>query len=114
MSEKKFKAGNRAFLNNKGFHTDASVSYSLEVTGGSYYHFDGDIRFRDCDKVVSLELNGHSDEWMENSERKIDTIIDVLREAKRELRKARKAFLQEKEKKDAKKSKTKSKSSTAS
>jgi hypothetical protein len=108
MSEKKFQTGNRAFLNNKGFHTDASVSYSLEVTGGSYCHFDGDIRFRDCDKVVMLELNGHSEKWMENSERKIDTIIDMLREAKRELRKARKVYVQEEKKKNAKKANSKS------
>jgi len=86
----KFRVGNRAFLNHAGFHEDAAFGYALEI--GDRGYFEGVISIRDCSNSITLELNVHSDEWVENSEFKIDTMIRLLREAKRDLRKARKVY----------------------
>lgn len=83
----KFRLGDREFLNLAGFHEDASFSYNMEVDKYGYFH--GYINVRDCGENISLELNVHNDEWTKNSEFKIDTMIRLLRAAKRDLKRAR-------------------------
>lgn len=86
----KFRRGNREFLNRPGFHEDATLSYNLSIGSGGY--FSGSINVRDCGENICLELSVHTDEWMENSEFKIDTMIRLLRDAKKDLRLARRAW----------------------
>jgi len=99
MSEDKFHASDRTFLNEPGFHTDATMCDDMTVSDEN--HFIGEIRVRDCSSSVYIELDAHSDEWMKNSEAKIATMITMLQKAKRDLRKAR-TILKHNKKKDAK------------
>jgi hypothetical protein len=80
--------GDRQFLNLEGFHEDASISYCFTVGENGY--FNGGINIRDCGENICLEIDVHSDDWMENSEFKVDTLIRLLRAAKQDMRKARK------------------------
>jgi len=85
-----FRKGNRAFLNRDGFHEDASLSWTFTVSDTGYFH--GDLCVRDCDRNINLEINIHDDKWYENSKHKLDTMIALLQEARKNLPKARKAL----------------------
>lgn len=91
-----FLGQDRQFLNLPGFHTDASVSYLITVDENGY--FSGTISIRDCSETVHLEFDVHSDDWLANSVHKMDTLINVLRSAKRDLRAAHKALKKVKKK----------------
>jgi len=91
---KTFRAGERAFLNQDGFHEDASLSYTFTVSDRGY--FDGEIVVRDCGEGVRLSIDAHNEEYLKNSRYKLDTMIEILKAAKKDLTRARRALVKAK------------------
>jgi hypothetical protein len=89
-----FRLGKREFLNREGFHEDASLTYHFTVDDRGY--FSGNISVRDCGEAIHLELNVHDDDWVENSEYKIETMIRLLQSAKRDMKKAQREMIKRK------------------
>ena len=85
-----FQSGKRAFLNRPGFHGDASIGYYLRVDENGW--LSGYLNIRDCSQDVSLELNVHDDEWYDNTKEKLDLMISILKDAKKNLPAARRAL----------------------
>lgn len=107
-----FESTDRAFLNSPSFHTEASMAYDVYISQDDHsIGARGEIRIRDCHSSVNIELDFHSDEWMKNSEQKIDTMISLLKRAKIDMRKARTVYKREKKKHNAKKADNNSPSS---
>lgn len=77
----------RAFLNGPDYHSDSSIHYSVTVDE-KYGGLEGCIHVRDCDKKIHLELDGENEDDFENTEDKIDTMIKILKEAKKDFRRA--------------------------
>ena len=98
--KKEFSEGNREFLNKKGFHGDASMSWTMSICEKGY--FEGCVHIRDCDNQVHLELDIHTEEWYENSVEKIDKMIKLLQEVRLALPRAKKVQREAKAKHDAK------------
>lgn len=95
MSEK-FRRGDRAFLNRPGFHGDASIGYDISISQHADDHdpwSEAGINIRDCDSSIRIDISIHNDENLQNTIEKIDTLIAILRGAKRDTRAARKEFL---------------------
>jgi len=96
--EEKFVRGDRAFLNKPGYHGDASIGYRMRVSNNGY--FEGYINFRDCSQDISIELDVHNDDWYENTCEKVDAMLRILRQVKKDLPAARKALKEAKKKQD--------------
>ena len=89
-----FRAGNKYFLNLQGWQEDASVCYFIKVNqyGDKKRYNDCEIKIRDCEDTVRLNLSVSSKESLKNSLFKLDKMIAVLQAAKEDLKKARKVY----------------------
>lgn len=87
-------------LNKPGFNATAAVSYTLKLSKNTsnttHVYDDGVIIISDCSKVISLDFSFSDEEEFDNSIFKIDTMIEVLNNFKRDLIQARDLFLNEK------------------
>lgn len=84
MAKKLHSSGNRAFLNRKGHHTDASVSFSVEVntnSSGDSVWCDGQMHIRDCNDRVELCLDFRNKEELRNTIFKLRTLQSMCGEA---------------------------------
>ena len=88
-------------LNQPGFHSIAAFAYEF-----SHYEWkttnryeSGSFYISDCDNRISLDLDVDSEESLNNSIHKLDTLIKGLQAAKRDLKKAYK-FNKKHKKKD--------------
>ncbi len=85
----------KAFLNQDGFHSDASICYEISVEQSNSKHkpwANCSLSIRDCTDRVNLELDIHSESSMDNTIYKIDTMMEYLRKVKREIKIARREF----------------------
>lgn len=103
---------NRAFLN-KDFETstNANIGYLIQVSSWDkklkkekLVDFS-DITFviSNCDRTMHLHFDIDSEKAMDNSIHKLDTIIDMCRNMKKDLKKARKLIIKGQKRKKEKK-----------
>jgi len=95
MSKKKTVFGKKAFLNNDGFHTVASVAYCFELENldsGRPYGY-GTMWFNDCSRIIALDLQFLEKEDYENSLFKLEAIRDNVDSAISDLKKAREGYV---------------------
>ena len=59
---------------------------------------DGTMWITDCHRAIDLELDMATDEQLENTLRKLDTIISVAKQAKKDAVKINKRYKKEKKK----------------
>lgn len=89
--------GGRSLLNLPGHHSTAAIVAEIEDTstwpagknrsGGDLTGYEcapiTTFRITDCDKYIDIEVGFDSDNGVENSLHKIDTMIDCLRKLRR-------------------------------
>lgn len=71
------------FLNKDFFESDASIFSNVQFVEGVEEEKDwiyAELKIRDCNKAIALNLNSSSKEKYENSLYKLDTLIEHLTE----------------------------------
>ena len=91
MKNDKYRKSDRAFLNQDGFHEDATISWEMSVNDGGWG--DGSLRIRDCSDTINLSIDFHDEAYVKNTQYKIDTLIKVLKGLRKELPHAHAALL---------------------
>lgn len=83
------------FLNGPHQHSDASIFSYIHVKNSSYGpRYEADLKIRDCNRIINLEVEIYDDRSYKNSIRKLTTLIDHLYELREALHTGREKYLE--------------------
>ena len=74
----------KKFLNLDGHHSIASMGIYLD---SNEYFIRGEVTINDCSKTVFLDMEVDSYESLENAIYKLDTIIEIAKKGKKQIKK---------------------------
>lgn len=93
--------GNSRVLNKPGFHSVAAIAYRVSISkgyGSKKWWTSGSLQISDCTRVIELDLDSTTAPQLDNSLHKLDTIIEMCEQAKKDLQKAHTKALEQVEK----------------
>lgn len=83
--------GNSSTLNKPGFHSVSAIAYRVTVSkgyGSKKWWTSGSLQISDCTRAIELDLDASTKEQLENSMYKLDTIIQMCEQAKKDIQTA--------------------------
>jgi len=92
----------KVFLNRDKFNELAAIGYSIYISRGyttkKARYVNGTLRITDCDRKIELDLGASTLAEYENTLDKLNRIITICEQAKKDLKKARKQMKKEESK----------------
>ena len=82
----------KEFLNTAGYQGQANiVTYIIKSDWGNKDKYDRDVDIKldiaDCSRVISMDIDDYDSDARENSLHKVDTLIEVLTDLRKALKK---------------------------